>query len=282
MLKACILFWSATILGTFSATAAFANIVGEESRVILTDGYREMGLSALDVLRIRQATGFVYCPGTVHGNGATTSGALINYKGHQLLVSNSHTFVDKQGRRREPLSECTFKTQGQIPEERRLDFSPGAFEFIENWPVNNALNDYSVVRLVAPMVNTTGLPLADESQLLVGRPFILVSAQPVREKDPFPVDIPVAQVCQIQVIYQPDPVVYQLNTVFHGDCDISPGASGSVGIFMIDGQPHAFSVASGGGKAVVDGFAYSEQYKSFSFHTALQGNVMNAIRRIAR
>jgi hypothetical protein len=273
MLRACILFFSATLLGA----PAMANVIGTDDRAPITEAYQRLGLDMVDMLRIRQTTGFVYCPGTVYGNPLRTSGAVVH--DNQIVVTNAHSFVDEQGRRREPLSECYFKTQGIVPEVMRFDFSEGNFEIADKWMEHKMVNDYAVVRLKEPLKYARAFPLAAPEDFAEGRPFILVSGKPRRESNPFPIDEPIVQTCSVRKIFPPN-VIH--NTVFYGDCDISAGASGSVGLMLVSGRLHAFSTASGGGGPEIDGQPYNVNNGSSSFHTAFRDNVLAAILRLAK
>lgn len=269
MLRACIVFLCATILGPH----AQANVIGYDDRRPISEAYQSMGLDTVDMLRIRQSTGFVYCPGTKYGNPIRTSGALVH--DNQVVVTNAHSFVDEHGRRREPLNECYFATQGVVPEVTYFDFRPGNYDMSERW--DNA-NDYAIVRLKEPLHYARAFPIAEPEEIHEGRSFILVSAKPRRTENPFTDQEPIVQTCAIRQIFA---ATVKHNDVFHGDCDITPGASGSVGLMLINGRVKAFSVASGGGDYELNGQPYNPALKSYSFHTFFTGHVLAAIQRLA-
>lgn len=282
MNKACILFCLATILGSLIGSPGMplrtpAHVIGEESRVRVTEGYKAMGLDTVDMLRIRQSTGFVICPGTVHGNPSRTSGALVH--DGRVLVTNSHSFVDKKGQRREPLNECYFKTQGVVPEIQYLDFSEGNYDINDNWMANENVNDFAVVRLRGMMTYARAFPIAPASETFEGRSFILVSAKPRSPGKPFPEDEPVVQVCGIRKVF---PATFDYGTVYYGDCDLTNAGSGSIGLVMVNGRLNALSVASGSGEKDQDGQPYNESTGSISFHTPIKDNLLNAIMRLSK
>lgn len=270
MLRACIVFFCATILGP----AARANVIGIDDRKPISEVYQALGLDTVDMLRIRQTTGFVYCPGTKYGNGLRTSGAAVH--DNQVIVTNAHSFVDEQGRKREPLSECYFTSQGVVPEVVRFDFTPGNFEMTERW---DAANDYAVVRLKQPLVYARAFPVADPRDIREGRELILISAKP-RAQIPFSGLEPVAQICTVMQVFGAN-LYHNRDDVFHGDCDITPGSSGSLGLMLINGRLRAFSTASGGGDYENDGQPYNPAIRSYSFHTLFTGKVLAAIQRLA-
>ncbi len=277
MLKACILFWTATILGPLLGASAFANVIGADDRRPITEAYQALGFDMVDMLRTRQSTGFVYCPGTVYGNPLRTSGALVN--DNQVVVTNGHSFVDEHGRRREPLSECYFQTQGMTPEVMRFNFTAGNFEMTEDWAKHRDRNDYAVVRLLAPLKYGRAFPLAAPEDYFRGRSFVLVSAKPHRRQAPFTDQEPIVQSCQVRHIFEGNS---SYNTVFKGDCDVSVGASGSVGLVNVNGRWKAFSVVSGRGIDQLDGQPYSLESGSFSFHTPYRDGLLAAILRLSR
>ena len=277
MLNACILFWTATILGPLVSSPTFANVIGADDRMPISEAYQALGFDMVDMLRTRQSTGYVYCPGTVYGNPMRTSGALVN--DHQVVVTNGHSFVDELGRKREPLSECYFQTQGMIPEVMRFNFTPGNYEMTEDWAVHRDKNDYAVVRLLAPLKYGRAFPLAAPEDFYVGRSFVLVSANPVRKRAPFTGKEPIVQSCQVRNIYDG---ASHFNAVFKSDCDVSPGASGSVGLVNVDGRWKAFSVVSGTGIDELDGHPYNIAKGSFSFHTPYRDALLSAILRLSR
>ncbi len=201
-----------------------------------------------------------------------TSGAIVH--DDQVLVANAHSFVDDQGRRREPLSSCYFTSQGTVPETQHFDFSPGSFEIPDRW---TKTNDYAVVRLREPLLYARAFPIADLRQVRAGKKFLLVSANPATHDARFPSDEPVIQRCGIRRVFL---ATREHNDVFRGDCDITAGASGSVGLLMVNGRLHAFSTASAGGRPELDGVPYGASDESFSFHTFFSAKVLAAIYRI--
>lgn len=276
MRKACILFWAVTILGIPLGPTVFANVIGADDRVLITAAYTSMGLDTVDMLRIRQSTGFVYCPGTVNNNAARTSGAVIN--DNRVVVTNAHSFIDESGRAREPLDQCYFMSQGLVPEIRYFDFSAG-FEHPQKWWENKYVNDWAVVRLKQPLMYGRAFPIAPASDLVEGRNFIMVSAKPRRAWAPFPMNEPIVQTCGVRKIF---PATSEHKTVFYSDCDVSAGASGSVGLVSINGRLNAFSVVSGSGTSDYDGQPYSETGESHSFHTAYRDDLLAAILRLSK
>ncbi len=276
MRKACIVFLAVTILGIPVGPAVLANVIGADDRVLITAAYTNMGMDTVDMLRIRQSTGFVYCPGTVHQNPARTSGAVIN--DNRVVVTNAHSFIDESGRPREPLDQCYFVSQGVVPEIRYFDFNAG-FVHPEKWWANKYVNDWAVVRLKQPLMYGRAFPIAPASDLTEGRSFIMVSAKPRRVWAPFPMEEPVVQTCGVRKIF---PASLEHKTVFYSDCDVSPGASGSVGLVSINGRLNAFSVVSGSGPTSMDGAPYSESTESHSFHTAYRDDLLTAILRLSK
>lgn len=275
MIRFCIVFLAATIFATGST--AIANIVGNDDRYPIGKIPTSLALANHEIIQIRQSTGYVICPGTKYGNPSVTSGALVH--DDMVLVTTSHSFVDKYGRRREPLSECYFKTQGLIPETVKFEFTEGQYVFFDDWMKNRNVNDYAVVRLAAPLKYGQAFPLAPENEIFEGRNFTLVSAHPSRPWAPFPKDEPVVQTCMVRKKF---PSVPEHQPVFYGDCDLSQGGSGSVGLVRTDNRLKAFSMASGAGPAEHDGQLYNPEAKSYSFHTSFREGVLAAILRISR
>ena len=86
----------------------------------ITQKAAELGLSADDVMRIRETVGYVICPGN-NGVGAVSgTGMLIGIGGH--VVTDAHIFIDPDtNQRREPLSDCVYINQ--------LDYKPIKLDF---------------------------------------------------------------------------------------------------------------------------------------------------------
>lgn len=276
MLRTGILFLAMTILGTFVVSQASANVVGEDDRFYVSEVYQALDLDLVEMLRIRQTTGFVHCSGRKHGNPITASAYLVHR--NDVIVTNAHTFIDERGRAREPLAECYFQTQGIVPEKIAISTIQGAVKVSRDWRANLNVNDYGVARLVRESVHGRAFPIAPADVFIEGHSFILVSAMQVRKKNSFNGLEPIAQRCLIRKNFSAS---LTHGSVFYGDCDISSGASGSAGLIRFNGRLHAFSVASGGGFSIADGREYSFEGGSYSFHSYIADGLLQAILQVS-
>ncbi|WP_438275811.1 hypothetical protein [Nitrobacter sp.] len=99
--------------------------VWKDPRGPLSRKAQELGLSPVEMQRIRKSVGYVICPGTPPSGGALASagtGMLVG-DGHQI-VTDAHLFIDPETNlRREPLADCRFIDLADPFAIVRLDFS---------------------------------------------------------------------------------------------------------------------------------------------------------------
>jgi hypothetical protein len=79
-----------------------------DPRGALTKLGPKLGLSLQEIAKIRSATGYVACLGTIYNNRGTGSGVLYG-NGRQLMTA-AHVLMDKDGRSRGP---CYFQNQAE-------------------------------------------------------------------------------------------------------------------------------------------------------------------------
>jgi hypothetical protein len=228
----------------------------------ITQKAAELGLSAGDVMRIRETVGYVLCPGN-NGVGAVSgTGMLIGIGGH--VVTDAHIFIDPDtNQRREPLSDCVYINQLDY-KPIKLDFSSDrTYKFYTNSPKREWYNDRAVVRLKSrPSVQPLQLDPWN-TPLKPGDKVIMISAAQLRLTFPLQqravnftlhngvtvstniYSEPLVQSCSVKLYYPPKPGA---SSAVYTDCDDTEGASGSVmTVRLANGQMVAKALLQQGG-----------------------------------
>lgn len=260
----------------FFAAPAFANIVGVDSRRSILDPSKRLGLDITeqDAARFGQATGYIDCRGRKYSNPNLGSAALVGAE--DVVVTNAHNLIDRQGRFREPLEECFFQPQTSPLERYELSFAEGDYEVVRAYSDFGGENDYAVIRLKRKVARAQAFPTPDgDFELERGQNFVALSAMSDQPNlfNPF---YPVVQGCQVRKIQPGDK---DRGPTFLGDCDVEPGQSGSINLVHLNGEWTAIGIIAGSGGGP-DGEEYGIPKKSFSFHVAFQDKLLNAIKRI--
>lgn len=214
-----------------------ANIIGPtDDRGSLIELGPQLGLSPEEIRQARTATGYVRCPGTTFKNGTTASGALV--LSNQTVVTTAHTFIDRQGRWRDPISECYFLSQSERP--LKIKFDPDKIVVGTRRPFDEAKNDWSVAHLVAPIKDAKPYRfLPPDAPLLSADPrLISISAWASGFKSNR--SIPIVQQCKI---------MYESSRAgpIYSDCDSSQGMSGSIILTRRAGELLAVGIIIGSG-----------------------------------
>jgi hypothetical protein len=235
--------------GQFPGLVQNVNLILQEGMTTWTDPRgpitrkaAELGLSAGDVMRIRETVGYVICPGN-NGVGAVSgTGMLVGIGG--VVVTDAHVFIDPAtNQRREPLSDCVYVNQLDY-KPVKLDFSNDrTYKFYTNSPEREWYNDRAIVRLKSrPSVQALQLD-SFNTQLNPGDKIIMISAAQQRLTFPlekvhvdislhngqvFTTDIyrePLVQSCSAKLYYPAKPGA---SSAIYTDCNGTEGASGSV------------------------------------------------------
>jgi hypothetical protein len=228
----------------------------------ITQKAAELGLSAADVMRIRETVGYVICPGN-NGVGAVSgTGMLIGFGG--VVVTDAHIFIDPEtNQRKEPLSDCVFINQLDY-KPVKLDFSSDrTYKFYTNSPKREWYNDRAIVRLKS-RANVQPFQLDSFNTLLKpGDKIIMISA--VQQRLTFPLQQravnftlhngvtvstniysePLVQSCSVKLYYPPKTAA---SSAVYTDCNGTEGASGSVmTVRLAGGQTVAKALLEQGG-----------------------------------
>jgi hypothetical protein len=201
------------------------NIIdGTDDRGSLVDLGPGLGLSAAEIARIRQVSGYVGC---LSPSPSLGSGALYLTNG-QILTAG-HIFFERSGRMR---SKCFFKNQDRAPVmiDLRLDGANARFGAVPPKPGSN--NDYAVVRLASPISGAEPFPVEGKSTARSGDELIVVTAHPAGMAREVDRSVPVAQGCKIRRV----PISSAATSFYRSDCDATGSSSGGMHLSRVDGS----------------------------------------------
>jgi hypothetical protein len=272
-----------------AAHAAIRSIIGaEDGRAPITAIGPELGLTPQEIEQARNATGYLMCPGTEHGNAALGAAALV--EGARTLVAAGHSFVDDQGRPRLPFEECTFTNQAEFSVTVSVDAGQGGLYLgADDVVPPGHPRDFAVARLSQPIAGARPYPVYEGTAPadLIGIELIVVTAfQPgVAESDLL---VPLVQRCSIREVRAAralDPQVPAGEAsgayVVYTDCDAERLASGSVMLTRVDGELHAVAVLVSTGRSALDGKDYGLATGSYTAGVLLSGDLRDAVLAMA-
>lgn len=204
-----------------AAPAIPVNIIdGADERGSLLALGPSLGLSAVEIARIRAVSGHIACRGRVT---VTASGAL--FLTNRQILTAGHTFFDEAGGKRGP---CYFRPQTPGSEWVQLDLAAARFGATPPKPGSNA--DWAVVRLAEPLAGADPFPPAP-SPPANGETLIVVTAQPAGFENLDP-NVPVIQGCAVRRA----PVSTAATSFYRSDCDAGGGSSGGMNLARVGGQ----------------------------------------------
>ena len=198
-----------------------ASLVGKDDRKPITEVSDSLGLSTGEVSQIRKSVGFIVCPGTKYKNPASGTAFLVG--SNQKLMTVGHAFKEKDGRWREPLSECYFRNQDVPPKRSKLAIGKDGKDLVGGSPtlLSSGL-DFAFAKLTEPIANATPLKIEerDDHELVVNEKLLMISALQAGVKNPDYTQ-PLAQGCVV------NQTGYYSSTTIFTDCDLTGGGSGS-------------------------------------------------------
>lgn len=197
-------------------------IDGADERGALTELGPQLGLSSVEIDRIRRVSGHVVC---TDPEPVTASGALFLTNGQVLTAA--HTFFQPNGERR---TSCFFRQQTSGSEWLPLDEGTSGARFGAQTPKPGSNNDWAVVKLVSPISGVQPFP-PDRSSPSAGDLLIVVSAQPVGFEHVDP-NVPIVQPCSVRRA----PVSSQATSFYRTDCDAGSGSSGGMHLYRLNGE----------------------------------------------
>jgi hypothetical protein len=200
------------------------NIVGPtDGRGALSDLGPKIGMSPVEIRQVRKSTGYIYCPGTKYKNRATGSGALIG--NNKTIFTTAHSFIDGEGRKREPLSNCFFQNQDSPYTRRNLVFKSGSHKIGFKPGVSRYRTDYAIVQLEDEIPGAEPFPFEESGSLIKDdQKVIVISAAQKNMTVKVDPNEPVVQSCSTKFSLGGDDFG---RSVFYTDCDIHGGGSGS-------------------------------------------------------
>lgn len=227
MTNGCVLvgFWPTILLALFSATSSPpltpVNIIdGADDRASILERGPALGLSPMEIARIRRASGHVACAGD---QAVTGSGAL--FLTNAQILTAGHIFFGPSG---DLAAKCFFRPQAQDSRWIELDLTGAKFGATPPKPGSN--NDWAVVRLKTPIAGAEPFPPA-AAPPAKGDTLVVVSAQPAgfEEVDP---SVPIVQGCTIRRV----PVSSSTTSFYRTDCDAGGGSSGGMHLARVNGE----------------------------------------------
>ncbi len=208
-------------LAIWSAPAS-ANIIGKDDRGALNALGPELGLSAEEIMRIRQVSGHVAC---FAPQPVVASGAL--FLADDLVLTAAHTFFTADGGR---AGKCFFRAQAPGADWMPLKTDAAHARFGAVPPKPGSNNDWAVVRLATPIAGAEPFPPA-ATRPRAGDHLTVLTAHPADMEAVDPA-MPVVRGCTVRRV----PVSTAATNFYRSDCDAAGGASGGMHLARVDGK----------------------------------------------
>ena len=247
----------------------FGNVDG---RGPLIEKAAQLGLSEAEVERLRGATGFVICPGSVHGNGIVASAALV--ESAQVIVTVGHAFVDEQGRSRGPIEACLFRSQAVSPVEVPLAGGETIWVGLQGAAKPHDPEDYAVAVLSRSVPGAKPLRLRGDRAAVDERMIGIVAWQEM--EPPAQAGMPVVQDCAVRDL---DPASGSQPTNYLTDCDLGPAGSGGNLIARAGNEWVTSGVFSTSGGKLSVGRSFSRRLGSYTPVIAIDAGVIAALEK---
>jgi hypothetical protein len=199
-------------------------IDGTDDRGSLTELGPELGLSAAEIARIRQVSGYVGC---LSPSPSLGSGAL--YLDNRHILTAGHIFFEPSGNRR---SRCFFKNQAAAPVMIDLLVDDANARFGATPPKPGSNNDFAVVRLAAPLPGGAPFPVRADVPVKSGDRLIVVTSHPAGMAREVDKAIPVVQACKIRRV----PKSTAKTSFYRSDCDATGSSSGGMHLSRAGGE----------------------------------------------
>jgi hypothetical protein len=202
-----------------------ANIIdGADDRDSLLVLGPSLGLSAAEMARIRQVSGYVGCflPSPSVGTGAL-------FLSNRQILTAAHIFFAPDGTRR---SSCFFRNQDEEPVKIDLLANESGAVFGRNPPKAGSNHDYAVVRLAEPVPGVEPFPVETDVPVALGDRLIVVTAHPAGMAKEVDNGVPVVQGCSVRRV----PKSSSSTSFFRTDCDATGSSSGGMHLARVDGR----------------------------------------------
>jgi hypothetical protein len=184
----------------------------------------ELGLSPVEVARIRKVSGYVGCLSPSPSVGA---GAL--FLTNDQVLTAAHIFFEPSGRKR---WKCFFRAQEKGAPRIDLLVEAGAARFGASKPKPGSNDDFAVVRLAEPIFDAVPFPVDTEIPVAAGDALIVITAHPADMDRDVPLDVPVAQPCRVRRV----PISTAATSFYLTDCDASGSSSGGMHLSRVNGR----------------------------------------------
>ena len=251
-----------------------ANIIdGSDDRGSLLELGPKLGLSPVEIARIRRVSGYVGCL-----SSPPSMGAGMLFLDDRQIITAAHILFEPSGK---PRRKCFFRTQDPEPFHTELDLSSGAARFGAKVPKAGTAQDFAVVRLIEPVPGAVPFPVA-VSPARAGEALIVVTAHPAGMALEVDKGVPVVQACTVRRVVPATSAATasQLRT----DCDATGSSSGGMNMTRTGGQLmlRAITVATGPWRNKrLEGAPFDEKAGSSTIAIALDGPVLAAARALA-
>jgi hypothetical protein len=210
--------------GLHSAPLLRVNIIdrSDDRDSILAIG-PSLGLSPVEIERIRRVSGYVGClsPSPSLGTGAL-------FLNNRQILTVAHIFFEPGGGRR---SKCFFKNQAEDSRKIDLLLDPADRRFGAEQPKAGSNNDFAVVRLAEPLADAEPFPVPADAPPKAGDRLIVITGHPAGMEKEVDNGIPVAQGCRIRRV----PKSTAATSFYRTDCDATGSSSGGMHLSRVDG-----------------------------------------------
>jgi surface antigen len=258
--------------GARPAVTIPAAIIGpKDDREWLTpDVGQKFGLSAAEVIRIQDSTGFVAC------RGSLGSGALVIDNEH--IVTAIHVIVDRSDAKNKKFREdCAFVAHDVNKRyvRHRLILKESSYIAGTLDVDRDRSGDWAIIKLERPVPRGVPFALGDERVWRIGNQIVMLSSNMSDKPNPMDKDnpgLPIAQKCMIRHLARG-----LTGRIFLSDCDSKSGASGGVSIMRLDGDLVLAGIVVGN-SGKVDFQPYGP--KNFTASISVADGVVNAIFRL--
>lgn len=173
-----------------------------------------LGLSAVEIARIRRVSGYVGC---LSPSPSVGTGAL--FISNRQILSVAHIFFEPSGGKR---WNCFFKNQA--PDSAKIDLLLDSAIFGASSPKPGSNTDYAIVKLAEPVAGAEPFPVDVEKPVRVGDKLVVITAHPAGMEKEVDNGIPVAQGCSVKRV----PKSTAATSFYRTDCDASGASSGGM------------------------------------------------------
>jgi hypothetical protein len=214
-------------LHLFTETAPFihkVNIIdGADDRDSILAIGPSLGLTPIEIARIRKVTGHVGCflPSPSVGTGAL-------FLTNDQIITAGHILFDRDGT---PRSKCFFRNQDPEPLTIDLVLGPETTRFGAIPPKAGSNDDYAIVRLAEPVPDgAKPFPVSETPAVAKGDQLIVITAHPAGMEREVDAGVPVAQSCIVRRV----PISTAATSFYRTDCDATGSSSGGVHLSRVD------------------------------------------------